>query len=439
MSIDWRVPPSILHHLSRVPSDGPVALLLRHSVRDELPPDDVGYGLPITDVGQELAIELGSILGDRLKTLHTSPLARCVQTAEGLRSGAGVEVQIRPDDLLGDPGVFVLDCEKAWRHWQTVGHEAVMEGLVSQDDPMPGMARPTEAARFLVHHMLGAANGVPGIHVFVTHDSLVTATAARFLGRRFGTPEWPWFLEGALFWRDEQGFSGVYRDFEATGVAGPLCTLSEVHVVEFARREVARTVGLDSGARFFLAGGAFKTLLTGRPPRDLDLWATSPADRERLIGSLLERGAEAREAGPFADVFTINGRTVEVPHRVEPAELEERLGRFDIALSAVGVEHTSEGSWRAVIDPFATASVRTGQVLLLKPLVNWKYALATLERAKRYADELDFVVPPDDEDEVWRVFVNQPREMQEGMIERYIRMGRGTDGIREKAAELARR
>lgn len=49
-------------------------------------------------------------------------------------------------------------------------------------------------------------------------------------------------------------------------------------VIEFARREVARTVGLGSGARFFLAGGAFKSLLTGRPPRDLDLWAPSVED-----------------------------------------------------------------------------------------------------------------------------------------------------------------
>ena len=96
-----------------------------------------------------------------------------------------------------------------------------------------------------------------------------------------------------------------------------------------ARREVAATVGLDTGARFFLAGGAFKSLVTGLPPRDLDLWAPSERDRELLVSALLKRGANAMSPRPFAQAFEINGRVVEVPRKVEPNTLTERLGRFD--------------------------------------------------------------------------------------------------------------
>lgn len=49
---------------------------------------------------------------------------------------------------------------------------------MGEDDALPGMAAPEPAARFLVHYMLAAAKE-PGVHLFVTHDSLVTATAAR--------------------------------------------------------------------------------------------------------------------------------------------------------------------------------------------------------------------------------------------------------------------
>jgi len=71
-------------------------------------------------------------------------------------------------------------------------------------------------------------------------------------------------------------------------------------------------------------------------------------------------------------------------------------------------------------------------VLLLKPLVNWKYALATLERARRYADELNYRVPPEEEAEVWKVFESQPDDMRLGMFERFERTALGGYGVAEE-------
>ena len=214
--VAWQIPPSVIRWLPEVPAHSAVALLLRHSVRDDLPPDDDGYTLPITDAGVRLAHELGTLLGQRLRTLHTSPLVRCVQTAEALRHGASVRIPIRHDRLLGDPGVYVVDGKQAWRNWQEKGHEGVMAHLVTEDEPLPGMAAPAAAARFLVQHMLATAGSAPGLHVFVTHDSLVTATAARLLGEPLGVDAWPWYLEGAFFWRQDGALVVSYRDMRRT-------------------------------------------------------------------------------------------------------------------------------------------------------------------------------------------------------------------------------
>ncbi len=435
--VQWQIPPSLLTHLDRIPRDRPVALLLRHSVRDRLPPGDAGNAQPITDIGRRLARDLGGLLGERLRTLHTSPLLRCVQTAEALREGAAASCAIATDQLLGDPGVYVIDGRRAWTNWERLGHEGVIRHLVTESDPLPGMARPDEAARFLVQHMLAIAGEVGGIHVFVTHDSLVTATAARLLGLPLGPGEIPWYLEGAWFFRVDGGVCAAYRDHEARR-PGLLCPLEPTDVVELARREIATTVGLDSGARFFLAGGAFKTLLTGRPPRDLDLWAPSEGDRRLLLRALHERGARPLDARPFADAFELENRVIEVPHKVDPPTLDERLCRFDIALSAVGVEHRPDGAWSASVHPLARESVRRREVLLLKPLVNWKYALTTLERLRRYAAELRFELPGAEEAEVWRVFESKPPEVQVGMIERHARTGAGSLGVAEEAARRGR-
>lgn len=433
-AIEWRIPPSVLRWLEEVPGDQPVALLLRHSVRDFLPPGDAGYALPITDVGAKLGRELGGLVGKRLRSLRTSPLLRCVQTAEVLREGAGVDLPIVCDRLLGDPGVYVLDGRRAWTNWESRGHEGVMAHLVEQHDALPGMARPDPAARFLVHHMLAAAQTAPGVHVFVTHDSLVTATAARLLHRVLTKEDWPWYLEGAFFWRGSNGLHAAYRDEHRVAACERLCALDEADVVEYARREVAQTVGLDSGARFFLAGGAFKTLLTGQPPRDLDLWAPSEEDRSALIVALLRKGAQRLPARPFADAFAVAERVVEVPHQSGPLTLRERLARFDLALSAIGVEHQPGDRWAAEIHPLAHLSVQQRQVLLLKPLANWKYALTTLERMRRYAAELGFAIPPEEEAEIWRVFSEQTQDMRARMIERFARTGSGGFRVAEEAS-----
>jgi broad specificity phosphatase PhoE len=431
--VQWQIPPSVLRLLARAPMDRAVVVLLRHSVRDHLPPGDASYVLPITEVGRRLALEFGGHLRGRLRTLHASPLLRCVQTAEALAEGAGVTLAVVPNRLLGDPGVFVLDGRRAWANWERLGHEGVMGHIVSETAALSGMARPDEAARFLVQSMLGEAASRPGVHVFVTHDSLVTATAARLLGRPLGPDDWPWYLEGAFFWLTADGVHAAYRD-EAAIRPAPLCSLAEDDVAEFARREIAATVGLDSGAHFFLAGGAFKSLLTGRPPRDLDLWAPSERDRNLLLAALRDRGARPAGARPFADAFELAGRVVEVPHKTEPDTLSERLARFDIGLSAVGVEHRPNGEWSVMVHPLALDSIRRREVRLLKPLVNWKYVLTTLERMRRYAEELSFSVPAEEEAEVWRVFEAQDAELRAGLIERYRRTGSGGFGIMEEVA-----
>ena len=204
-------------------------------------------------------------------------------------------------------------------------------------------------------------------------------------------------------------------------------------VLHFGRQSAQSCMGCDCRARFFLAGGAFKTLLTGRPPRDLDLWAPTPGDRDALIGALLEHGAKPLPRRPFAEAFACGDRVVEVPIASDTPFLEQRLASFDIALSAIGVEHRPTGMWRAVVDPLARESVRRRVVLLLKPLVNWKYCLTTLERMRRYAEELGYEIPEVEEAAIWEAFDAQALEMQQGMLERFDLTSSGGYGVREEA------
>ncbi|MCP4701148.1 MAG: histidine phosphatase family protein [Gammaproteobacteria bacterium] len=210
MTIQWRIPLSTLYWLDKIPKEKPVAVLLRHSVREPLPADNSGYAVPINETGAQLAHQLGVILGRRLQSLHASPVPRCMQTAEALRNGSAAKLPVIRDNLLGDPGVFVLDDQQAWQNWLKFGHDCMMAFLVNADSSLPGMADPKEAARFLIQHILDAAN-TPGIHIFVTHDSVLAGTALQQFGQTLERTQYPWYLEGAFFWIEE-GIQIAYRD-----------------------------------------------------------------------------------------------------------------------------------------------------------------------------------------------------------------------------------
>lgn len=157
-----------------------------------------------------------------------------------------------------------------------------------------------------------------------------------------------------------------------------------------------------------------------------------------LAARLLRRGARLqRDNPPYQTSYACAGECVELAHDTSAGSLEDRLGRFDLALSAIGVEHR-EGVWRGAIHPLAFESIRRREVLLLKPLVNWKYALATLERLRRYAAELRFGIPPGEEDAVWEVFTAQSREEQNAMIARYLRVSPGRGRIVDEARSRMR-
>lgn len=426
----WHIPESNLRWIAQIPADRPVAMLIRHSVRGPLAEGDAGYHMPLTDEGHTLARDLGRLLSGRLRSARSSPLLRTMQTAERLLEGAGLQSMALPDTMLGDPGVFMLD-RRAGSHWRDLGHEGMMTRLVEDQPPLPGCAAADPAARFLVHTMLACARGAPGLHAFVTHDSLVTATAARMLRRPLTRDDWPMYLEAAFFWEEDGAVHTAYQDLHGERPA-PLVGLTTEDVIHLARREVAATTGLDVPARFFLAGGAFKTLLTGRPPRDLDIWAPTPQDRAALEDRLIRRGAERLPDQPYTQGFHLNGRRVELSLHTGSDTLEGQLARFDLALSAIGAEYILEDQWRAAIHPLAHTSVRQRRILLLDELQSWRHSLTSLERMRRYATELGFESPAVEEARIWDIFDAQMPEMQQGMIERYRKNARHDQGIMEE-------
>ncbi len=197
--------PSLEPSLAMLPDDRPVALLTRHSLRENArEPNGVpGYDLPLTPEGVVLAEQWGARLDRPISSFHSSPVGRCMDTARAMARGAGLaEPEILATPLLVEPGCYVRSIRKIGPLFLQMGPLAFANHHLQQT--VDGLLTPRDGALQLLGH-LHAAQGAPGeIALHVTHDTILAAFIYHLLGRReIAEADWPWMMEGAWLWFDD--------------------------------------------------------------------------------------------------------------------------------------------------------------------------------------------------------------------------------------------
>ena len=126
---------------------------------------------------------LGKKLGKiKWGEIHTSPLIRCEQTAFHFLKGAQ---QIRPiikSQVLGDPGPFVNNPQKAGPHF--------LLNKVNRHTPIPGMRTVEEGGRLFVNY-LNTIQLFPCL--MISHDIIIALLISYFSKIEIDFPN---FLDG---------------------------------------------------------------------------------------------------------------------------------------------------------------------------------------------------------------------------------------------------
>lgn len=194
----------LVEHVRR---GGRAAVLLRHAEREQV---RAGWGneLPLTARGERQARALGEALsGAGRLHVQSSPIGRCVQTAQGIAQGAGAPASIPHNTVLGSPGAFSDPRRTVSFQPETFGDMAT--GYI-RAGRAAGMRPLEEGCADLLQAMEQAS--VHGLCVLVSHD-LFVAGLARFLGLKLPTRhDWADYLEGVcILWQD--GSPPAWRRF----------------------------------------------------------------------------------------------------------------------------------------------------------------------------------------------------------------------------------
>lgn len=230
------LPPSMMSSVSLLPTDKQLMLFTRHSLRERS--DGHGfasYQLPLTPKGRVLAKSWGRWLASNLPYSMdvdsiSSPIERCIDTADLMQAGAGLDRDIHHQSLLVEPGSLVTNPEVASEIFKEIGAFNFINQFLS------GQAQGTKNAHMggldilslFYHHQ-----PEPGeLKLAVSHDTLLSAfLAVMFDARQIEWNDWPKMMEGVFLWFDDKPFADTKAYFLWRGklYVRPVETLLEAY------------------------------------------------------------------------------------------------------------------------------------------------------------------------------------------------------------------
>ena len=213
---DRNGPTWIMKHLSHVPPQTDVALVVRHAEREDIPPGTFGNDIPLTDRGVGEAEELGAKLSNLRPRISatSSPVPRCELTASAILRGGDQPDDVVPDWRLGDPGPFVVDTESSGDLFLEIGILEINRHQLSRSEPPVGMRGTGEGVDLLLGLTASHLRSTGRLDAYVTHDGILAVLVAYLYRLQIDEIEWPDYLDGLLLWRRGEHLYFAWRGLE---------------------------------------------------------------------------------------------------------------------------------------------------------------------------------------------------------------------------------
>ena len=217
------LPDSMMSSVKLLPDNKRLILFTRHSLRERSGGNGfAGYQLPLTVKGRVLAKSWGQWLSSHLPysldvDSLSSPIGRCIDTAQLMQEGAGLQRPITEQPLLVEPGSLVTEPELASVVFKEIGVLNFINRFLQGN--LEG-TKNTYQGGLDILSLFYQYQPKPGqLMLAVSHDTLLSA----FLAVMLDVPEidwndWPKMMEGVFLWFDEKPFTEASAYFIWRGV-----------------------------------------------------------------------------------------------------------------------------------------------------------------------------------------------------------------------------
>jgi hypothetical protein len=178
-------------------ADSKFSLLIRHGERDIIPEGSFGNEVLLNEKGKHNSIKFGESLSQlKVNKIVTSPIGRCVQTAEHIAKGYGKTIEIIESAALGAPGLHINDGKIAGDFFLKYGFDEMYNRFV-QEMEIPGVPTISVLNKAISRYLIENTNQ-NGLTLFVTHDMLIAFYHYSLNKTVYTKENWVQYLSGLL-------------------------------------------------------------------------------------------------------------------------------------------------------------------------------------------------------------------------------------------------
>lgn len=179
-----------------------ISLLLRHADRDDIPQGSFGNEVLLNEKGKQNARSFGEKLAEsKINRIFTSPIGRCVQTAEFMTIGYGRSIEIIEKTALGAPGLHIEDEIIAGEFLLQYGFDEMYKRF-TQNENIPGIPNIIELNNRITN-FINENSTENGTTIFITHDMLIAFYHFSINNKVYSKDNWINYLSGLTFRNNE--------------------------------------------------------------------------------------------------------------------------------------------------------------------------------------------------------------------------------------------
>jgi broad specificity phosphatase PhoE len=175
-----------------------ISLLLRHADRDDIPQGSFGNEILLNEKGKQNARSFGEKLAEsKINRIFTSPVGRCVQTAEYITKGYGKTIEIIETTGLGAPGLHITDEKIAGEFYLQYGFDEMYKRFM-QGKEIPGIPNINQL-NYRITNFITENTTTNGTTIFISHDMLIAFYHFSINNKVYTKDNWINYLTGLTF------------------------------------------------------------------------------------------------------------------------------------------------------------------------------------------------------------------------------------------------
>ena len=189
----------LIENFDTLQTGDPCIFMLRHAEKPIAKDMHTDIANAITEEGIKSSKNLGNILKgfySKVGVVRSSPITRCLETANNIFSTYSGEISIIPDSVLGGDGAYVSDSGLAAQHFLKNPSRTDIFIRMQRGEVFEGMHKINIGTNLLLNKIIYDLENISAPSFYITHDCILALFVGTIINQIVDEKNWFQYLDG---------------------------------------------------------------------------------------------------------------------------------------------------------------------------------------------------------------------------------------------------